>query len=247
MEHKIAAFLRDLNTWLEFQVEMGAPGVPEGPGIRALLNRDDPDRAWLDMISRTPDLVSLSDAVRGCTRCPLHAGRNKVVFGQGDPKARLMVVGEAPGRLEDLKGLPFIGRSGDLLTKMLQAIQISRREVFITSVIKCRPPQNRTPSSAEISACSPVLFQQIKIIAPRLILALGQVAAQVILNSRARLRDLRGKIHDVGNLKVIPTYHPAFLLRFRGAAQKAYKREAWKDLQILKRLYDEEPHDTHAE
>ncbi len=239
MAKTVSNLLRDLASWLKFQREMGVEALPNGPGVQAFLERNDPERSWLRKITQAKDLPALSRLVSSCKHCPLHSTRNRVVFGQGDSQARLMIVGEAPGREEDIQGLPFVGRSGDLLTRMLQAIDITREEVFITSVVKCRPPQNRTPRAEEIKACSPVLFQQISIINPGLILALGQVAAHTLLSSRATLKELRGKIHEVNGLRVVVTYHPAFLLRFQGTVQKAYKKEAWQDLQMLKRVYDE--------
>lgn len=238
MARNVTTILRGLSAWLRFQKEMGVDALPLGPGTSAFLDGGGRVDPWFRAVSQAGDLATLSALASSCNRCPLHATRNKLVFGQGDPHARLVVVGEAPGREEDLQGLPFVGPSGDLLTRMLQAVGIGREEVFITSAVKCRPPGNRTPRAEEMEACSPLLFQQLRIIDPGLVLALGQVAACTILGARARLRELRGKVHEVDGFRVVVTYHPAFLLRFRGAVQKSYKREAWQDLQMLKGLYE---------
>ncbi len=194
-------------------------------------------------------LMELRQAVEQCRRCRLHETRTKVVFGQGPERARLMLVGEAPGRNEDLQGLPFVGRSGELLTKMLRAINIERREVFITSVVKCRPPKNRTPKSDEIAACLPWLKGQIGLIRPSIILCLGTTSAHALLDTDAPMAKLRGRFHPLPDgfwpdgisnpsaIKVAVTYHPAYLLRFGGAKQKALKLEAWHDLQMVEREY----------
>ena len=160
-----------------------------------------------------------------------------MVFGEGPEDARLLVVGEAPGRQEDQEGRPFVGVSGELLTKMLRAINISRTECFITSVVKCRPPGNRTPDQHEIAKCAPFLFRQIELIKPSFILALGLVAAHTLLKIDSPLKSLRGKWHRLGNARVMITYHPAYLLRFGGIHQKNLKREAWHDLQMLEKEY----------
>jgi DNA polymerase len=194
-------------------------------------------------------LLELKQAVEQCRRCRLHETRTKVVFGQGPERTRLMLVGEAPGRNEDLQGLPFVGRSGELLTKMLRAINIERREVFITSVVKCRPPKNRTPKSDEIAACLPWLKRQIGLIQPSIILCLGTTSAHALLDTDAPMAKLRGRFHQLpegfwpegirnpSEIKVAVTYHPAYLLRFGGARQKALKLEAWHDLQMVEREY----------
>jgi DNA polymerase len=136
-----------------------------------------------------------------------------------------------------LQGKPFVGAAGELLTKMLQAIDIDRGEVFITNVVKCRPPGNRTPNSREIATCSPFLFHQLRILAPQVILALGQVAARTLLQRQASVATLRGRFHKLGESRVLVTYHPAFLLRLTGERQRTFKREAWHDLQMLQEAY----------
>lgn len=167
-----------------------------------------------------------------CTRCRLAQGRTHLVFGIGNPRAVVMLVGEAPGREEDLRGEPFVGAAGQLLDRMLGAIGLSRGEVYIANVLKCRPPGNRDPLPDEIASCRPFLLKQIEAIGPRLVLTLGGFAAQVLLGTSERITRLRGRFHDLGGIRVLPTYHPAFLLRNPGR-----KREAWEDLQKLHQEY----------
>lgn len=169
-----------------------------------------------------------------CRRCRLHEGRHHLVFGEGNPRAALMVVGEAPGEEEDLQGRPFVGRAGALLTRMLRAIGMERPEVYITNVVKCRPPQNRTPRPDEIAACIPTLRRQIEAIRPRVILALGGVAARALLESPEGITKLRGRVHRRGDVAVVPTYHPAFLLR-----NPLRKPEAWADLKLARSLCED--------
>jgi uracil-DNA glycosylase len=161
-----------------------------------------------------------------CSRCKLHTlGRKQVVFGVGNPDADLMFVGEAPGGDEDIQGIPFVGRAGQLLTKMINAIQIERDDVYIANVIKCRPPQNRNPEPDEVERCEPFLFQQIDAIKPKVIVALGSFAAKTLLRSQESISRLRGRVYDFRGTKVIPTFHPSFLLR-----SPDRKRDAWEDL-----------------
>lgn len=165
-----------------------------------------------------------------CTRCALHKGRNKIVFGDGDPNARLMFVGEGPGADEDAQGLPFVGRAGQLLNNMIAAMGLKREQVYIANVVKCRPPQNRTPEPEEANTCSPFLFRQIDVLRPEVIVALGATAATYLLGQRQPLAALRGRVHSFRESKLIVTYHPAFLLR-----DPRQKKEAWADLQIAMR------------
>ncbi len=177
------------------------------------------------------DRIAALEAVREdigeCTRCALAAGRNKIVFGDGDPNARLMFVGEGPGADEDAQGLPFVGRAGQLLNNMITAMGLKREQVYIANVVKCRPPKNRVPEPSEAHTCSAFLFRQIDIIRPEIIVALGATAATYLLGGKSSLSSLRGRIHHVRGAKLIVTYHPAFLLR-----DPTQKKEAWKDLQI---------------
>lgn len=163
-----------------------------------------------------------------CNRCPLATqGRHTIVFGDGDPNARLMFVGEGPGADEDAQGLPFVGRAGKLLNNMIAAMGLQRGEVYIANVVKCRPPGNRTPEPIEANTCMPFLWRQIDVIRPEVIVALGSTAATYLLGRKASLASLRGRIHNVRGCKLIVTYHPAYLLR-----DPRQKGEAWKDLQI---------------
>lgn len=180
------------------------------------------------------DLEALRLTVSGCRRCGLGATRTNTVFADGSPQARIVFVGEAPGRDEDLRGLPFVGRAGQLLDRILDSIGFSRREVYITNILKCRPPGNRDPNEEEVAACEGYLARQIEIISPVLICALGRVAGQNLLGTHAPLRILRGGGHRFNGIRVFVTYHPAALLR-----NPNLKRDAWEDMQALKKLYDE--------
>ncbi|MGD0293568.1 MAG: uracil-DNA glycosylase [Terracidiphilus sp.] len=162
-----------------------------------------------------------------CTRCALHTGRHKLVFGDGSPAARLMFVGEGPGADEDAQGLPFVGKAGQLLNNMIAAMGLKREEVYIANVVKCRPPNNRVPEPEEGATCSPFLFRQIDVVRPEVLVALGATAATWLLGTRQPLAGLRGRVHAVRGTKLIVTYHPAYLLR-----DPRQKKEAWADLQI---------------
>ena len=176
---------------------------------------------------RVSALRIIREDIGDCTRCTLHKGRNKVVFADGDPYARLMFVGEGPGADEDAQGLPFVGRAGQLLNNMIAAMGLKREEVYIANIVKCRPPQNRTPEPDEANTCSPFLFRQIDVVRPEVIVALGATAATYLLGQRQPLAGLRGRVHSFRGTKLIVTYHPAFLLR-----DPRQKKEAWADLQI---------------
>lgn len=161
-----------------------------------------------------------------CTRCKLHRGRTTIVFGDGNASTDLMFIGEGPGRDEDIQGLPFVGRAGKLLTQMIEAMGLQRKDVYICNVVKCRPPENRTPEKDEISTCSPFLLRQIEVINPRVIVCLGSVAAQTLLETNRGITHYRGEWLDFQGRKLLATYHPAYLLRNPSA-----KGEVWKDLQ----------------
>jgi len=167
-----------------------------------------------------------------CSRCKLHRlGRKQVVFGVGNPNADLMFVGEAPGADEDEQGIPFVGRAGQLLTKMIAAIGFDRDQVYIANVIKCRPPQNRPPEPDEIASCEPFLFRQIDAIAPKVIVALGSFAAKTLLATDQSISRLRGNVYNFRGAKLVPTFHPSYLLR-----SPDKKREAWEDLKTARAL-----------
>jgi uracil-DNA glycosylase family 4 len=177
-------------------------------------------------------LAALQTHIGDCTRCKLSAlGRTQVVFGVGNPNADLMFVGEAPGADEDIQGVPFVGRAGHLLTKIIEAIDLKREDVYIANVIKCRPPQNRNPEPDEIETCQPFLFQQIDVIQPKVIVTLGKFAAQCLLRSEEPISRLRGRLFEYRGAKLIPTFHPAYLLR-----NPSSKREVWEDMKLVKKL-----------
>lgn len=167
----------------------------------------------------------LRAAVAGCTLCPLHESRTQTVFGVGSPVANWMIIGEAPGAEEDRRGEPFVGRAGKLLDEMLLAIGEKRDSVFIANILKCRPPHNRDPSPAEAASCRPYLERQIELVQPRIILAVGRIAAQQLLQSDAPVGRLRGRVHRLGAIPLVVTYHPAYLLR-----SPSQKRKSWDDL-----------------
>ena len=170
-----------------------------------------------------------------CSRCKLHGlGRSQIVFGEGNPDADLMFVGEAPGADEDEQGVPFVGRSGQKLTQMIEAIQLTREAVYIANVIKCRPPQNRNPEPDEVATCEPFLFRQIDAIRPRVIVALGKFAAQTLLCTDEPISKLRGRVFDYRGAKLIPTFHPAYVLR-----NPSSRREVWEDLKLARQLLAE--------
>jgi uracil-DNA glycosylase family 4 len=187
--------------------------------------------AWKQAI----DLPTLKSQISGCTKCELHKTRTNFVFGVGNPNAKVMVVGEAPGKDEDEQGEPFVGRAGQLLNKMLEAIQFPREEVFIANILKSRPPGNRDPKPEEVAACEPYLFKQIEIIKPKMILCVGRIAGNNLLKLESdSLAAMRGKTFDLMGAKVMVTYHPAALLR-----NPNWKVGAWEDLQKFRKFYDE--------
>lgn len=174
------------------------------------------------------------DQVSVCTKCPLHESRTQTVFGVGNPQADVVLVGEAPGRNEDLQGEPFVGAAGQLLNKILEAIGFSREDVYICNVLKCRPPGNRDPEPGEVEQCEPYLLEQLRILQPKVILALGRFAAHSLLQTKTPLGRLRGKVWDYHGIPLMVTYHPAALLR-----DAKWKRPTWEDVQKLRALYDE--------
>lgn len=175
-------------------------------------------------------LQQIREEIGDCTRCALHKGRHTIVFADGDPNARLMFVGEGPGADEDAQGLPFVGRAGQLLNNMIAAMGLKREQVYIANVVKCRPPQNRTPEPDEANTCKQFLFRQIDVVRPQVLVALGATAATYLLGQRQPLAGLRGRVHAMRGSSLIVTYHPAYLLR-----DPRQKKEAWADLQIAMR------------
>ena len=180
-------------------------------------------------------LAAIREDIGDCTRCKLHTlGRQQIVFGVGNPSADLMFVGEAPGADEDIQGEPFVGRAGQLLTKIIEAIDLKREDVYIANVIKCRPPQNRNPEPDEVEQCEPFLFRQIDIIKPKVIVALGKFAAQCLLRTTDPITRIRGREFTYRDAILIPTYHPAYLLRTPSA-----KREVWEDMKRVRAILNE--------
>jgi DNA polymerase len=176
-----------------------------------------------------PDLPSLQKFVDGCTRCKLSTARTHIVFGQGNPHAKLMFVGEAPGRDEDEQGLAFVGRAGQLLTKIIEAIGMKREDVFICNVLRCRPPNNRNPEPDEVASCMPFLDETIRLVAPRVIVTLGTFAAQAVIGTDESIGRLRGRWRTAKGTRVMPTFHPAFLLR-----SPERKKDVWEDMKQVR-------------
>jgi uracil-DNA glycosylase family 4 len=202
------------------------PAIPARKGFTS----PPPTAAAVAPADRAAALQIIRDDIGDCTRCALHKGRNKLVFADGSPTARLMFVGEGPGADEDAQGLPFVGRAGQLLNNMIAAMGLKREEVYIANVVKCRPPGNRTPEPVEANTCSPFLFRQIDVVRPQVLVALGATAATYLLGMRQPLAGLRGRVHAFRGTQLIVTYHPAYLLR-----DPRQKKEAWADLQIAMR------------
>ena len=186
-----------------------------------------------DPIQQTRSLEDVATLIAACERCKLCEGRTNTVPGEGPANARLVVIGEGPGRTEDQTGRPFVGRAGELLTKILEAIKLPRDHVFICNIVKCRPPENRLPQYDEIAACLPFLYRQLELVKPKVILAMGGTAAQSLLNTKQSLGALRNQVHRFRGIPVVVTYHPAALLR-----NPNWKRPTWDDVRIAARLLD---------
>jgi DNA polymerase len=230
---------RDLADHLQFFEELGVRGISRDPkwrerghaveaGVAAV-----PESAAPVVGDAAQELVALREYIGDCTRCKLHKqGRTQVVFGAGNPQAQLMFVGEAPGSEEDLQGEPFVGRAGQLLTKIIQSIGLERSDVYIANVIKCRPPNNRNPEPDEVATCQPFLFRQIDTIRPRVVVALGTFAAHTLLGTDAPISRIRGHVHPFRHdSSLIPTFHPAYLLR-----SPDRKRDVWEDMKKVRDL-----------
>ena len=226
--------MSQLSEHLRFYEELGVTGVSRDPKWRRRESAPEPAAAAVEAVpvilsrSTAEALAGIRDDLGECTRCKLHTlGRTQIVFGVGNSTADLMFVGEAPGADEDIQGIPFVGRAGQLLTKMIEAMGFARDDVYIANVLKCRPPGNRNPEPDEIAQCQPFLFRQLESVQPKVVIALGAFAARTLLNTDAPISRLRGRVHHFRGLKLIPTFHPSFLLRSPG-----YKREAWEDLKL---------------
>jgi uracil-DNA glycosylase len=231
-------YRRDNQEPLQIQPEQREP-LPKAKAAAIipvdLLEATGPESPLSDPVQA---LLAIREDIGDCTRCRLaKQGRKQIVFGVGNPRAELMFIGEAPGADEDIQGEPFVGRAGQLLNNMIKAMGLSREEIYIANIIKCRPPGNRTPERDECETCSPFLMRQIAAIKPKAIVALGAVAAKTLLAMNASMMELRGKWYDFRGTKLAVTYHPAFLLR-----DPRQKKEAWKDLQmVMKELGLETP------
>ena len=229
-EQQRRAYLKamGIDVWLPRDADDGVDGDPEG-GHSGPVGAESP-------VAETGSAgwEELRACVKECTRCALAGSRTNTVFGVGNPDADWMIIGEAPGAEEDRRGEPFVGRAGKLLDQMLLAIGQSREQVFIANILKCRPPNNRDPKPEEAAACRDYLEQQIKLVRPRIVLAVGRVAAQNLLGSDEPVGRMRGRPHELGGIPLVVTYHPAYLLR-----SPAQKRKSWSDLCLAKRLASE--------
>lgn len=216
--------------FLKQQQELGLAVLPKSD----VIDTGEPeDSADVNEDVNAFGLESMQAEVIQCQACPLCQGRKNVVFGSGNPHADIMFVGEAPGAEEDKLGLPFVGAAGQLLTKMIEAMGLQREDVYIANVIKCRPPNNRDPLPEEIAQCEPYLIQQLEMVGPQVICTLGRFAAQTLLKTTDSMGRLRGKVFDYQGVKLVPTYHPAALLR-----NAQWKRPTWEDLKLVRYLYD---------
>jgi DNA polymerase len=225
--------LQHLRDHLIFMRELGVDGINRDPAWR---QREGAAVSAANAVNvyRSPSelLTDIRQDIGDCARCKLHRlGRRQIVYGVGSPTAKLMFVGEGPGEEEDKQGIPFVGRAGELLTKIIGAIGLTRDEVYIANVVKCRPPQNRNPEPDEVATCSPFLFQQIDTIKPQVIVALGTFAARALLETQEPISKLRGRIYNYRGASLVPTFHPAFLLR-----SPDRKRDVWEDMKKVKAL-----------
>jgi DNA polymerase len=223
MNPKVHDLIADLKDYLEYLRGMGIETIPVSGTKATVLS---------STLSSLPTNVLTLEEIRRelgeCHRCKLHHTRRTLVFGEGNAKATLMFVGEGPGYDEDVQGKPFVGKAGQLLTKIIQSIHLQREEVYITNIVKCRPPQNRNPEPDEIDHCNPFLLKQIDAIQPQIICALGTFAAQTLLKTDTKITALRGRFYEFKGIKIIPTYHPAYLLR-----NPERKREVWEDMKRI--------------
>jgi DNA polymerase len=222
----LAEIRENFKGYLEYVRGLGYPGVALSDNTLRILE------SW-DKRGMAESLDMIRDDLGACRRCKLHTGRKNIVFGFGNPKAKLVFVGEGPGYEEDMQGQPFVGKAGQLLTRILRAIDLTREDVYICNIIKCRPPGNRNPDPDEIAACIPFLRRQLKTIAPRFICALGTFAAQTLLGTNTPISRLRGRFYAYEGIDLLPTYHPAYLLR-----NPSKKADVWQDMQRLQEAYE---------
>ena len=206
-------------------------GMKAGDGRGTRQERLDPENTGENLSAFIRTLDDVRQELGDCKRCPLHLTRRNLVFGEGNPSAGLLFIGEAPGEEEDLQGRPFVGRAGQLLTRIIEAMGFERQDVYICNILKCRPPRNRNPKQEEMETCEPFLIQQIEAIRPKVICALGSFAARRILQTDVPITVLRGKFHEFRGVRVMPTYHPAYLLRNPDA-----KKQVWEDVQLIMKV-----------
>jgi len=223
------AVLAELQERARYYATLSDIGLPPSPGARA--EAATPPAPTGPAILPAEGLKALREDLGDCQRCKLAGGRKTIVFGQGSPQARLMFVGEAPGAEEDEQGLAFVGKAGQLLTRIIEAIGLRREDVFIANVIKCRPPGNRNPEPDEILSCQPFLERQIDVIRPLVLVGLGKFGAQWLLKTAEPISRIRGRLGQYRGISVMPTYHPAFLLRNPSA-----KKDVWEDMKVVKDL-----------
>lgn len=252
---EIKVLLEELKGYLEVQKELGVERIPgnmsglekKAAPLRRSENRmeKDPggdqyekivvsDQQDIFTSGKKETLEEIREDLGECTRCKLHEERTNIVFGEGNPEARIVFVGEGPGRDEDTQGRPFVGRAGKLLTKIINAMGLKRSDVYICNVVKCRPPNNRNPEPDEVAACEPFLIRQLRSIQPEVIICLGSVATSLLLKMKSvKMSDLRGQFHQFGNSKLMITYHPAALLR-----NPNFKKPVWEDMKLVMRELD---------
>jgi uracil-DNA glycosylase family 4 len=232
---RVVADLRERARFYEGLTSIGLPRPAAAPSAVGRVAAAGPAAAPVSGpgagLEGTADLEALRAWIGDCQRCRLAGGRKTIVFGQGDPHARLMFVGEAPGADEDEQGLAFVGKAGQLLTKIIEAIGLTREQVFIANTLKCRPPNNRNPEPDEVLSCQPFLERQIQLIQPRVLVGLGKFGGQWLLKTAEPISRIRGRVGEYKGIKVVPTYHPAYLLRTPGA-----KRDVWEDMKLVRTL-----------
>lgn len=233
METKIADYLKqqlEMNgDLLWVQLSQKEPEFEEKAIVNIEMSKQEDLNDW----KSATNLEVLESEICNCTKCSLSETRTKFVFGVGNPHADIVIIGEAPGADEDAQGEPFVGRAGQLLTKILEAIDFKREEVFICNILKCRPPENRRPKSDEVDLCEPYLYKQLELIKPVFILALGLTAVNTLKKATYKMADIRGKYMDYQGVRMMVTYHPAALLR-----NPEWKKAVWEDVQILRKHYD---------
>ena len=232
------AVIASVREYLELQKLRGMRTIPCASPSATVRENTLPYSAAKDAMHmpahlKQTQLQAIREDIGDCQRCRLHSSRRNIVFGVGNPDAQLVFVGEAPGADEDVQGEPFVGKAGQLLTRIIEAIKLKRSEVYIANVVKCRPPGNRDPQDDEIQTCIPFLKKQLAVIHPRIICTLGRHSTQALLETREGITALRGRFHELQNgMKVMPTYHPSFLLRY-----PEKKREVWEDMQQVQKEY----------